>query len=371
MKVLVGVGTYQISGVTYNCVAQEVTIGAPPSTGYYRIDLIQIGIDGTADCKAGTPATSDPVTPTPDTGHVALGTVLVPYAATSIPSYYINVDWNAPAVQALVMIITDDDLAWTEASTNVRVQVLDQYGNGIITTTPGWYLQLEIMSGNGTISSAEEGSSRTIIGGHTGSNSYYDFTYTRDQLSTDEGVSLRGKLAVPLEQVFASITVRDADGNAMGRDYTDSGVVEVYDTIQDEGVNLVQRKKINFVGSGVTSEDDAGNEVTKVMIPSAPITLTPSATVTVDWSIGSFQEIVLSDDTVFTFSGGIDGDKLVLRIKQNDSVAKTVTLPGDVRFGTDITAYVVTATLEKQDYLGFIYDGAASKYDLVSVVKGY
>jgi hypothetical protein len=220
MEVIVEAGTYRISGVTYTCAEQNVTIGAAPSTNYYRMDLIQIGIDGAADCKAGTPATSDPVAPTADTGHIALGTVLVPSGAITIPSQYVNVEWTTPEARAITVVPTDDDLASDEASTTVRVKVIDQYGNGIVTDSPGWYLQLEILYGNGEVSSSEEGSSTGIIGGHTGSNSYYDFTYTRDQLATDESPMLRGILGLPLSQAYVFITVRDADGNVMGQNYS-------------------------------------------------------------------------------------------------------------------------------------------------------
>ena len=37
-------------------------------------------------------------------------------------------------------------------------------------------------------------------------------------------------------------------------------------TIQDEGVTLTQRTKLNFVGAGVTTTDDAGNDATVVTI---------------------------------------------------------------------------------------------------------
>lgn len=99
--------------------------------------------------------------------------------------------------------------------------------------------------------------------------------------------------------------------------------------------------------------------------------LTSAASVTVDWSNGKTAKITLAHDVDFTFSGGIDGDKLVLRIKQNDTLAKTPTWPGTIRYGTDLTSIVIPTDLSKQHYLGFLYDGDASKYDFVSEVKGF
>jgi len=46
-----------------------------------------------------------------------------------------------------------------------------------------------------------------------------------------------------------------------------SGAGGFYQTVQDEGVNLPQRLKLNFVGAGVTATDDVINNATIVTIP--------------------------------------------------------------------------------------------------------
>lgn len=118
----------------------------------------------------------------------------------------------------------------------------------------------------------------------------------------------------------------------------------------------------------------ASDEFYPVHLPKvedAVVTLSSAEAVTVYWNLGKVQKITLGHDVTFTFSGAKDGDRLILSIKQNDSEAKTVTLPVSVRFGTDITEYVVTETLDAKDKIGFIYDGDDSKYDLVSVAKGF
>jgi hypothetical protein len=50
-------------------------------------------------------------------------------------------------------------------------------------------------------------------------------------------------------------------------------------TIQEESADLPQRRKLNFIGTGVTAEDDAGNDATNVTI-NAVADLTPSG----EWS---------------------------------------------------------------------------------------
>ncbi|MDD1778538.1 MAG: hypothetical protein LUQ65_10255, partial [Candidatus Helarchaeota archaeon] len=120
-----------------------------------------------------------------------------------------------------------------------------------------WHMRLEFATiGNGTIAPAEDDS---------GANSYYDFTYTRDQLATDISPVLKGTCEAPERDIsgYTNIILRDAGGLPM------SGQVDVpaYTTIQDEGVPLTQREVINFKGAGVTAADNAGTGVTDVTIP--------------------------------------------------------------------------------------------------------
>lgn len=100
-------------------------------------------------------------------------------------------------------------------------------------------------------------------------------------------------------------------------------------------------------------------------------TLTCAANVTVNWALGHIAKIILDQGVTFTFQGANDGERLILRIKQDATGGRSVTLPASVRFGTDLTSMVVTATANKQDYCGFIYDATAAKYDAVSHMRGF
>jgi len=237
MAVLVLTGTYRISGTVYSLggmllgnanfilgdgaalgeVAGAVAINSAPSAGLARIDRIAVGMDGIIDYIAGTSASS-PTAPSTPANHVSLGTVLVPSGITEITNNNINRSWSEPVPSELLITIADDDLAWDEVSTNVRVQVCDQYRRGISgpASSNGWYIQLEIYSGNGTVHSNEEGNSTTIIGGHTGILSYYDFTYTRNQEPDDNSPVLRAIVNVGNEiEAYAKIFLGDESGNIM------------------------------------------------------------------------------------------------------------------------------------------------------------
>jgi len=224
MIVLVGVGTYRIAGMTYvldeiemnndyyrmgdgggmGQVAGALPVNAAPASGYYRYDMITVGIDGVLHYTAGTAATSDPVKPTPAVNHVLVGDhFLIPYGLTKITSKYIGMSWSTPVWSEIVMVIADNQLGPGELTTTITVTVRDQYGNPLPGTGYGWYIFLDIMAGNGYVSSAEEGESSTRIGGHTMSGSGYTFGYRRDGLITDSSPVIKATLEIdyPLETV--------------------------------------------------------------------------------------------------------------------------------------------------------------------------
>jgi hypothetical protein len=99
--------------------------------------------------------------------------------------------------------------------------------------------------------------------------------------------------------------------------------------------------------------------------------LTSAAEVTVDWSKGKTAKIILGHDVEFTFSGAIDGDRLVLRLIQDETGGREPSWPATVRYGTDIPTIEIDTYIGKQTYIGFLYDADAFKYDVVSIMKGF
>jgi hypothetical protein len=101
-------------------------------------------------------------------------------------------------------------------------------------------------------------------------------------------------------------------------------------------------------------------------------TLTCADNVSVDWSLGSTAQLTLDRaTTTFAFSGGYNGQRCVLIVKQYSGPG-AVAFGAEVRGGTDLTVPpTLTETENKKDYLGFIYNGADSKYDFVSISQGY
>lgn len=104
---------------------------------------------------------------------------------------------------------------------------------------------------------------------------------------------------------------------------------------------------------------------TKINTVSDAQTITYSSTPTVTWSNGSTAYITLTGNATFTFAGGVSGKTYRLVIKQGGSGSYTITLPASVRTG-DIGTPTLSTAVGDVDYLGFIYNGIDSKYDLVS-----
>jgi hypothetical protein len=89
-------------------------------------------------------------------------------------------------------------------------------------------------------------------------------------------------------------------------------------------------------------------------VKEAVVTLTSSANVTIDWSKGKRQQIILGHDVAFTHSGGIDGETYFLYIRQDPASARTPTWVNN-RYGTEVTSIVISATLSSENIAEFIY----------------
>ncbi|ASK91042.1 hypothetical protein KWH04_01210 [Xanthomonas campestris pv. trichodesmae] len=100
------------------------------------------------------------------------------------------------------------------------------------------------------------------------------------------------------------------------------------------------------------------------------VTDTDTGLVACDWNAYDEIRVTLTSNTTFTFSGALDGQGCILKIKQDSVGGRTVALPSGVRYNALITTYFVTTIAGKADKVGFVFDGADSRYDIVSIVPG-
>jgi hypothetical protein len=107
-------------------------------------------------------------------------------------------------------------------------------------------------------------------------------------------------------------------------------------------------------------------------LPNARIT-TPaySANLTINWAVADVIRVTLTGNITITNSGAVDGQKCILELLQDATGSRTVAFTGETRFGASVTTFTATTTANKFDRLGFIYNGVASKYDVLAVAKGF
>lgn len=103
------------------------------------------------------------------------------------------------------------------------------------------------------------------------------------------------------------------------------------------------------------------------------VALTDGATPALDASLGTvFTLSAAGNRTIAVPSNPTSGQKIVIEHTASGG-ARTLALntgAGGFRFGTDITGLTATSS-GKTDYIGCIYNGGASFFDVVAYVKGF
>lgn len=103
----------------------------------------------------------------------------------------------------------------------------------------------------------------------------------------------------------------------------------------------------------------------------AIMSITYAASMTADFAAADTVRATLYGNPGITLAGGTDGRKLILELTQDSAGGRTPTFGAEVRYGADITGIALSTATGKTDRLGFIYDAAAGKYDLVAITRGY
>ena len=100
------------------------------------------------------------------------------------------------------------------------------------------------------------------------------------------------------------------------------------------------------------------------------INSTPGGTAACNWSLYDDIRIKLTEASVtITFSGAVDGQVCRLKLVQDASGGRSVTVPPVVRYNDTYPSYDVSVGVNRADILQFRYDTAESSYDIFSVVK--
>jgi hypothetical protein len=100
------------------------------------------------------------------------------------------------------------------------------------------------------------------------------------------------------------------------------------------------------------------------------VELADAPTITVDWSKGNMQAVMLHDNRTLVFANGQRGGRYTLIIKQDATGSRIPIWPPQVHWpGENQLPPMLTTTANKKDYFTFIYDGM--RYDGVGIAQSY
>jgi hypothetical protein len=114
-------------------------------------------------------------------------------------------------------------------------------------------------------------------------------------------------------------------------------------------------------------------EEIEVILGSTVQTPTPADTINIDWSLGSHVRILLDRaTTTINMSGGVDSRKYTLELIQDPVGGRAVVFGAEAAAGAEFTFPAPLSTdPDLADFLGFFYSDGNSKYNFVSIARGY
>ncbi len=119
---------------------------------------------------------------------------------------------------------------------------------------------------------------------------------------------------------------------------------------------------------GIVVQGGITYKITKTLV----LALTDAVNIATNASAGTMFTVTLGGNrTLDNPTNPVDGMKRIWIFKQDATGSRTITLGTAFRLGTDLTAVTLTTTASKSDYMGAIYNGADSKWDVVALIKGY
>lgn len=106
-------------------------------------------------------------------------------------------------------------------------------------------------------------------------------------------------------------------------------------------------------------------------LTSGVYTITYAATITpVATASNHFRCILTGNVTLDAPTGGLDGQKITVELVQDATGGRTLTLGAGIGLGSDITSVVLSTAANKIDYLALLYNGPATTWHVVGVVRG-
>lgn len=100
--------------------------------------------------------------------------------------------------------------------------------------------------------------------------------------------------------------------------------------------------------------------------------LTDAATITTDASKGNHFRVTLGGNrTLGAPTNPTDGQKIIYEFIQDGTGSRTLAYNAVFAFSTDLPSPTLTTTLNKRDFLGFVYNSTAVKWYCLAINKGF
>lgn len=100
--------------------------------------------------------------------------------------------------------------------------------------------------------------------------------------------------------------------------------------------------------------------------------LTDSATIALDASRANIFDVLLAGNrTLGAPASGIDGQMITIRVRQDATGNRTLSFDSVYRFSTDLPSPTLSTAANATDYLTFLYNSSAGKWDFVGKVFGF
>lgn len=102
------------------------------------------------------------------------------------------------------------------------------------------------------------------------------------------------------------------------------------------------------------------------------VALSDGANIATDASLGNIFTVTLGGNrTMDNPTNAVDGQIILYKLKQDGTGSRTITWGSNFRGSTDVALPTLTTTANAVDYVLFYYNSAATKWDCLSVNKGF
>jgi len=178
-------------------------------------------------------------------------------------------------------------------------------------------------------------------------------------------------LKVPVTSAFSNLSVPDpVVGKTLRWNPTSTGL-ENFDVVAIGGVGLPLTRINGGFGADASVDATARSIIGAAQALTVQV-LTPGASVTIDAATGDYFTLVPAQAfTLANPTNPTNGKRIVVRIKQDGTGTRILTLGSAFRLGVDIPTVVLSTAAGKVDYIGAIFDSTDAKWDIVAFTKGF